>query len=281
MTQTDVPLPRAEVPVSSELVQPIDQVAEGVRGLRLGFVNVFGVMHPNGSWTLLDAGVPYSAGYIRKWAEEEFDGAPNAIVLTHGHFDHVSGAPQLAEEWQVPVYAHRLETPYLDGRREYPPPKTGAGGGLMSLLAPIYPRGPVDLGQHLRSLSESQNVIQTNALPEWQIIHTPGHTAGHISLFRPADQTLLAGDAFCTTKPESFFASVLTQPPELHGPPAYFTEDYVAAADSIRRLALLHPRVIAPGHGKPLAGLEVERKLEQLAVQFIRGVLRRPRSEAA
>ncbi len=281
MTQTDVPAAGAEVPVSSELVQPIGQVAEGVRGLRLGFVNVFGVMHANGSWTLVDTGVPYSAGYIRIWAEQVFGGPPNAIVLTHGHFDHVSGAPDLAREWRVPVYAHRMEAPYLNGKREYPPPETVVEGGLMSVLAPIYPRGQVDLGDHLRLLAESQNVIQTSALPEWQIIHTPGHTAGHISLFRPADQTLLAGDAFCTTRPESFFAFVPAQPPELHGPPDYFTEDFVVAADSIRRLALLHPRVIAPGHGRPLAGPDVEKKLAQLAVQFVRGILRRRPPEAA
>ncbi|HUY94959.1 MAG TPA: hypothetical protein VMU71_06655, partial [Terracidiphilus sp.] len=65
---------QAEVPVSDALVQPMERVADGVRGLRIGFVNVFGVMHANGSWTLIDAGVPYSAGYIRRWAEREFGG---------------------------------------------------------------------------------------------------------------------------------------------------------------------------------------------------------------
>jgi glyoxylase-like metal-dependent hydrolase (beta-lactamase superfamily II) len=110
--------------------------------------------------------------------------------------------------------------------------------------------------------------MESGALPEWQIVHTPGHTAGHVSFFRPADQTLLVGDAFCTTKPESFFDAAVAQPPELHGPPSYFTSDFRAAAQSIRRLAMLQPRIIVPGHGKPLAGLEVGRKLTQLAIEF-------------
>ena len=79
---------------------------------------------------------------------------------------------------------------------------------------------------------------------------------------------LIVGDAFCTTKPESFFDAAITQPAELHGPPAYFTADPRQAARSIRRLAALHPRMLAPGHGRPLAGLEVEEKLARFAAQF-------------
>src|SRR5438309_473356 len=100
-----------EIPVFKATVTPLDQVAGGIRGLRLGFVNVFGVEHENGSWTLIDAGIPFSAGYIRRWAEESFGRPPMAIVLTHGHFDHVSAAPDLAETWNVPVYAHSAEEP--------------------------------------------------------------------------------------------------------------------------------------------------------------------------
>jgi glyoxylase-like metal-dependent hydrolase (beta-lactamase superfamily II) len=258
----------AEVPVSKAMATPMDDVAEGILGLRLGFVNVFGVEHPNGSWTLIDAGIPFSAGYIRHWAEESFGTSPVGIVLTHGHFDHVSAAPELAEHWDIPVYAHAEEAPYLTARSEYPPPNAGAGGGLMSLLSPIYPRGPVDLSKRLRLFTESEYVTESGALPEWQIIHTPGHTAGHVSFFRPADHTLLVGDAFCTTKPESFFDAAVAQPPELHGPPSYFTSDFGAAAQSIRRLAMLQPRIVAPGHGRPLAGLELTNKLHQLAADF-------------
>jgi glyoxylase-like metal-dependent hydrolase (beta-lactamase superfamily II) len=80
--------------------------------------------------------------------------------------------------------------------------------------------------------------------------------------------TLVVGDAFCTTKPESFFDAAISQPPELHGPPAYFTDDPRQAAISIRRLAALQPRIIAPGHGRPLAGLEAEQKLLRFAAEF-------------
>lgn len=258
----------AEVPVPQSLTVPLDDVAEGVRGLRIGFVNVFAVTHASGSWTLVDTGVPYSAGHIRHWAEKHFSRPPLAIVLTHGHFDHVSAAGELAGAWDIPIYAHPLEEPYLTGKKEYPAPNPGVGGGLMALLSPIYPRGPVNVGERLRLFSFDGTIAESGEMPEWQILHTPGHTPGHVSFYRPADQTLLVGDAFCTTKPESFFDAAVTQTPELHGPPAYFTSDFAAAAQSIRKLAALQPRILAPGHGKPLAGVEVQSKLAQLAAEF-------------
>ena len=256
-------MPQIEIPQRAAV--PIDHVSEGVEGLRIAFVNVFGVRHTDHRWTLIDAGIPYSATLIRNWAEKHFSAPPIAIILTHGHFDHVSAAGELAGHWDVPVYAHKLEAPYLTGEREYPPPNTGAGGGMMSLLSPLYPRGPVDLSAHLRLLEDED---ETKVLPEWQVIHTPGHTPGHISFFRGSDRTLLVGDAFCTTKAESFFDAAVAQPPELHGPPAYFTSNWNDAILSIRRLSLLHPRILAPGHGKPLAGSEVEQKFEAFANDF-------------
>ena len=251
---------QTEVPQHSAI--PIDHVTEDIEGLRIAFVNVFGVRHNDHSWTLIDAGIPYSYTLIRNWAEKHFSGPPNAIVLTHGHFDHVSAAGELAEHWNAPVYAHQLEAPYLTGQKEYPPPNTGAGGGMMSLLSPLYPRGPVDLTARLRLIDRDGEL---NAMPGWQVIHTPGHTPGHVSFFRSSDSTLIVGDAFCTTKPESFFDAAIAQPPELHGPPAYFTSDPHTAVLSIRRLAQLHPRTLAPGHGKPLAGSEMEEKFASFA----------------
>lgn len=262
-----------KVEISDDQVAPIEAIAPGLSGLKITFVNVFGVTHADGSWTLIDAAIPFSASRIKSWAEKSFGRAPNAIVLTHGHFDHAGAAKDLAEAWDVPVYASPLEFPYLTGGKEYPAPDWKAGGGLMPLLSPTLPRGPIDLGARLRPLpGEGAELSQFELaeLPGWTLLHTPGHTPGHVSLFRKSDRTLLVGDAFCTTKPESFFDASFTRPAELHGPPAYFTSDWTAAKLSVRKLAGLQPTTLAPGHGKPLSGPEVPEALGKLAADFER-----------
>jgi glyoxylase-like metal-dependent hydrolase (beta-lactamase superfamily II) len=139
---------------------------------------------------------------------------------------------------------------------------------MMSLLSPLLPRGPVNLSARLGELpNEGADLPQ---MPEWRLVETPGHTPGHVSFWREKDATLLPGDAFCTTKPESFFEASMAQHPELHGPPAYFTSDWAMASRSVRRLAGLDPAVVAPGHGKPLAGAGVAEALRKLARDFER-----------
>ncbi len=262
-----------KVEIGEDQIVPIEAIAPGLQGLKITFVNVFGTSHPDGSWTLIDAAIPFSAGRIRTWAEKTYGRAPNAIVLTHGHFDHVSAAKELADEWNVPIYAHPSEFPYLTGQKEYPAPDWKAGGGIMPLLSPALPRGPVDLGSRLKALPGKGTELTLAELPGWTLLHTPGHTPGHVSFFRPSDRTLLVGDAFCTTPQESFFAANVTRPAELHGPPAYFTSDWAAARQSVRKLAALTPITLAPGHGKPLAGPEVPAALHKLAADFDRVAL--------
>jgi glyoxylase-like metal-dependent hydrolase (beta-lactamase superfamily II) len=142
-----------KIEISEDQVVPIRAIANGLAGLKVTFVNVFGVRHSDGSWTLIDAAIPFSASRISHWAKETFGGPPNAIILTHGHFDHVSAARDLADEWSVPIYAHVLEFPYLTGKQEYPPPNWAAGGGTMPLMSPTLPRGPVDLGDRLHCVA--------------------------------------------------------------------------------------------------------------------------------
>ena len=268
------------VDIAPEQVVPIDDIASGVHGLRITFVNVFSVEHPDGSWTLIDAGLPLSEGTIRRWAEKRYENAPNAIVLTHGHFDHVGAARGLAGHWSVRVFAHEGEFPYLTGESEYPAPNFGAGGGLMSLLSPMYPRKPIDIGSRLEALPYGEDGVNAfDMMPGWVVLHTPGHTPGHVSFFRPKDGTLIVGDAFCTTKAESFFDAAMTRHPELHGPPSYFTWDWKMARESVHRLADLNPRTVAPGHGKPLAGTGVPSALKTLAANFNEIAIPENRSE--
>lgn len=257
-----------KIEIPDNQVVPMEGIAPGLVGLTITFVNVFGVRHSDDAWTLIDAAVPFSASRIEHWANKAFGRAPNAIVLTHGHFDHVSAAKDLADRWNVPIYAHPLEFPYLTGQREYPPPNWAAGGGMMPLISPALPRGPINLGERLRALPREGDQFGVPELPGWTLIHTPGHTPGHVSFFRESDGTMLVGDAFCTTKPESFFEANFLQTPELHGPPAYFTSDWSAAKASVEKLARLQPATVAPGHGKPLAGPGVPAALRALALRF-------------
>jgi glyoxylase-like metal-dependent hydrolase (beta-lactamase superfamily II) len=242
-------------------------VAPGIWGLRDIFVNIYVVHNPaDGKWVLIDAGLKTTGVKIKQLAEELFwpDVRPAAIVLTHGHFDHVGSIAALAAEWEVPVYIHPLERPFLDGTSAYPPPDPGAGGGMMTLLSWLFPKGPINIARHLHELPADGSVP---FLPGWTYLHTPGHAPGHISLFREQDRVLIAGDAFVTTRQESAL-SVMTQKKELTGPPRYFTCDWNAAHRSVLKLAALEPAVAATGHGYPMQGTAMRKALFRLADHF-------------
>ena len=140
------------------------------------------------------------------------------------------------------------------------------GGGLTALLSPLFPRGPVDVRDRLRLLPEDGSVPP---MPGWRWLHTPGHSVGQVSLWREADRALIAGDAFVTTAQESAYAAV-TQEPELHGPPKYFTHDWQAARESVRRLAALAPELAVTGHGRAMRGEAMREALQTLARDFDR-----------
>jgi glyoxylase-like metal-dependent hydrolase (beta-lactamase superfamily II) len=230
-------------------------------------VNVYFVADETStSWTLVDTGMRGYAGRIRREGERLFGRPPAAILLTHGHFDHIGGLPRLADRWRVPVYAHPLELPYLTGRSAYPPPDPSVGGGTQAWMSVLFPRGPVDLGARVHMLPEG-GIVPT--LPAWQWLLTDGHAPGHVSLFRESDRTLIAGDAVVTTRQESTI-NVLLQRRIVWRPPAYFTSDWNAARRSVETLAALDPDMLATGHGEPMAGVEMRRELKALADRFDR-----------
>jgi glyoxylase-like metal-dependent hydrolase (beta-lactamase superfamily II) len=222
---------------------PFREVADGVWSLRSAIVNVAFISESDDTWVLVDAGLGFSANEILEHATELFgDDPPTAIYLTH---------------------AHALELPYITGKSAYPPPDPTVGGGAMSWMSFVYPKGPIDLG------SNAQEIPQEDlpGLPGWRVINTPGHSPGHISFFREEDRTLIAGDAFVTTKQESFTA-VLLQKEEVNGPPMYYTSDWEQARRSVETLAALEPETVVTGHGTPMYGEELRKELHRIAEHF-------------
>ncbi|MGI8469893.1 MAG: MBL fold metallo-hydrolase [Pyrinomonadaceae bacterium] len=246
----------------------IESIATGVRHLQIVFVNTYFIDTPEiapGSWVLIDTGLPLNGWRILSYAEKLYGrGAkPSAIVLTHGHFDHAGAAQSLAARWEVPIYAHHLEMPYLTGKSDYPPQDPTVGGALAQ-MSRLFPHSGYDFGTRVYPLPLSGEIAE---MPGWRAVHTPGHTAGHISLFRESDRTLLAGDALATLNQDSWISN-LTEKREFHEPPAPFTTDWQAARRSVEVLAELEPRTVAAGHGLPIKGAETPPQLIQFALNF-------------
>lgn len=230
-------------------------------------VNVIMVGDPaQGEWVLVDAGMPYSGKELVNAAEKRFgkDNKPKAILLTHGHFDHVGSIVHLLETWDVPVYAHHLEFPFLTGQQRYPEPDPTVEGGMLAKLSSLYPNEPIDIRERLLPLPEDGTVPE---LPEWKWIAAPGHSPGQVVFFREKDRTLLSADAFVTVRQDSLY-KVLIQKEEVHGPPRYLTTDWQAAWDTVRRLELLEPELVISGHGQFMEGLELKTGLRRLSEDF-------------
>ncbi|MCB5933420.1 MBL fold metallo-hydrolase [Caldibacillus thermoamylovorans] len=253
------------IPMTSLTNGLVQQVAEGVFSYTIQIVNIAMVRTSN-DFVLIDTGMPESEKKIFEIVEEIFgeNAKPEAIILTHGHFDHVGSIEKLLTQWDVPVYAHPLEIPYLTGQKNYPDPDGTVEGGLVAKISPMFPNEGVHLGNHVKPLQDNGELPH---LSEWKWIHTPGHSDGHISLFREKDRTLIAGDAFITVKQDSL-AKVLVQEREVNGPPRYLTTDWQLAKKSVEKLAALHPRVAVTGHGLPMEGEDLEQGLTKLVNEF-------------
>lgn len=246
----------------------VREIARDVAYKRLAIVNCVFCGFPGAGdrrWILIDTGMPGSAGAIARAAAHRFgpEARPYAIILTHGHVDHAGSALTLAERWDVPVFAHRLESNYLNGGERYPKPNPWAGG-LMSLTSPLLSRGPIDLGDYLWLLPRDGTVP---GMPGWRWILTAGHTRGHISLWRASDRLLIAGDAIVTTRQESVY-NVATQSPEMHGPPMYFTDNWEESRQSVRLIDDLRPETVVTGHGRAMRGPAMQQALHELAARF-------------
>jgi glyoxylase-like metal-dependent hydrolase (beta-lactamase superfamily II) len=244
---------------------PLKEIAPNVFCLPVSIANVYFIGPPGGPWTLVDTGTPGHARQIRQAAESLYgvDARPRAVLLTHRHMDHAGNALDLANFWDVSVFAHPLEVPYLTGQSKYPPLDPTVGG-FLAMLGRFISVPSVDLSGRVRALEAGR---EAPGLAGWEWHHTPGHAPGHVVFFRRRNGTLLAGDALTIMNLDSSFASVLRLQ-RVCGPPTPSTPDWRRARESVEFLAELRPLTIACGHGVPMQGGKAVMQLAELASSF-------------
>jgi glyoxylase-like metal-dependent hydrolase (beta-lactamase superfamily II) len=266
------------------------EVADGVYCLGVGrgitASNVYFVRSGT-SWTLIDAAWPGRGKLIRTAAESLFGNGtrPASMLLTHIHPDHSGSARELACIWDVPVYVHPGELPLVPGeyRPEYANP---LDRWLIVPLMRVLPRRTVGSLISKGSLAGVARPFDpaepTLGLPDWRCIAVPGHTPGHVAFFRERDRVLIAGDAALTVNLNSLRDLALNRH-AVSGPPRYTTWDWPRAKQSVAALARLEPRVLACGHGQPMAGASTPERLRVLAEEFSGSLAagRRSRERAA
>jgi len=232
---------------------------------RVGPVNAY--LLPDAPVTLVDCGpkTPEAAAHLRlAIAGAGVDLASlRRIILTHGHLDHFGGAAGLAAETGAEVYAHPDDGPKFSGSRAIADllPALLQRHGVPDPLIPAV----VDAYMSVRRLADplpsfhplmGGDRIEAGGV-EWEILHTPGHAAGHICLRRGG--LLIAGDVLLeeiTPNPLVEYGGDGTRIPTL---PLLLA--------SLRRLGALNPAEIFPGHGAPFgpAAPRVEQMLAHQA----------------
>ncbi len=146
---------------------------------------------------------------------------PDAILLTHGHFDHTWGVASLARRYGCPVYMNAADEPILRM------PST--------LLDRLMPGAQVEAFGYT-PLSEGETIHCGGA--DWQVIATPGHTPGGVCYYCPGASVLLSGD--------TLFAGSIGRTDLMGG-------DYDALIQSVmdKLMGLPGDTDVIPGHGHP------------------------------
>lgn len=158
----------------------------------------------------------------------------SAHALTHVHPDHQGSSHAVCERYSVPLWCGQDDVPAME-----------VAGSVTSSASPrwlrkvqehywVGPPHPV-----ARALREGDEVAG------FTVIDTPGHTRGHVALWRESDRVLILGDLLNNM-------NLLTAIPGLHEPPRIFTPDLASNRESIKKIAELRPALALFGHGPPL-----------------------------
>ncbi len=209
------------------------EIAPGVRqlaGRPRDFFNVYLVQD-----VLIDTGTRWAKGRLLRQLRER----PRLIALTHCHPDHQGSAHALCEHFGIPLACHEADAAAVEGCAPMLPRNR-----LLRLANWFWSGPPHPVGRVLHDGDE---------VAGFRVVHAPGHTPGHILLFRESDRVAIAGDVLANIH-------FITRKPGLREPPRRFSHDWKQNRESIRKLAALRPSVVCFGHGPPLRdGGELER----------------------
>lgn len=233
-------------------------VVPGLHQIPLGrdIVNAFVWERDDGGLTLIDAGMPGDSARILDYLATLGANRLDRIVITHGDIDHAGGLAAIQAATRARVVCHAVEKGLIEGRERRPMRKSPLGA-IYSPLFEVITRRVL----HYHPLSRvDELVVDKQVLPEgFQVVHTPGHSAGHIALFHPGRGILIAGDA------------LRNDGNQLKMPMAIATPHMDIARESVVRLAgLKGVQVIGFGHGPAITERAAER-LQAFAASFPAG----------
>jgi glyoxylase-like metal-dependent hydrolase (beta-lactamase superfamily II) len=204
------------------------EILEGIHQVEGVNANVYVVVEGK-RLTVIDTGMPGNSGkilkYIEKMGRQPSD--VSTIVLTHFHLDHSGSAYELRKRTNARLAMHEKDADFVAGRKTLPRPKNV----LFRAVSSFFKFTPVIPDMVLNDNDKVGRLV---------VIHTPGHTAGSISLYEPEKRVLFVGDAVRFTDGK------------LAGPPEQFTADINEATESIGKISRLDFDVMLSGHGEPL-----------------------------
>ncbi len=181
---------------------------------------------------VVDAGLPWSEARLLEALEER---TVTAHVLTHAHPDHQGATAALCAARSIPLWCGARDR-HAAAQGTFAAPFHGPRRRLFQAAERLGgPGQPVE-----RVLREGDGIAG------FEVIDTPGHTPGHISLWRASDRVVILGDVASHRNP-------LALTPGLRESSRLFTHDSVENRRSLRRIAALRPRLVCFGHGPPLA----------------------------